>query len=240
MKKIGNIFSWVCLIGVIIFLMAFTEKKQELVNCQDFKVIVEASANNFVDEQLVNNLLKKEDIFPIGKLRAEMEIDKIERALTNHSMIEEAHAYSDIIGNIGVDLIQRTPIVRVHSLADSFYIDDNGERMNLSDSFTARVLVISGNINLMLDQELFLLARYIYNSVFWKAQIMQVFVESNGDILLIPRVGYQKIIFGKVRDIEEKFNKLKLFYKKGANEGWNKYSEINLKFKNQVVCTRKL
>jgi len=240
MKKISNIFSWVVLIGLIIFLMAFTEKQQELVNCQDFEVVIEESVNNFVDEQLVNDLLKKNDIFPIGKLRADIAIDKIESVITKHSMIEEAHAYSDISGKIGVDIVQRNPIARVHSSTYSFYIDDKGERMNLSDSYTARVVVISGNINLMDDEDLFLLSRYIYINPFWKAQIMQVFVESNGDLLLIPRVGYQKIVFGKVRNIQKKFNKLRLYYKKGANEGWNKYSELNLKFKDQVVCTRKL
>jgi cell division protein FtsQ len=58
---------------------------------------------------------------------------------------------------------------------------------------------------------------------------------------LYPAVGNQKILFGKATDIAEKFEKLKIFYNEGLNktDNWNKYSTINLKYKNQVVCTKK-
>jgi cell division protein FtsQ len=65
-------------------------------------------------------------------------------------------------------------------------------------------------------------------------------LEENEDIILIPRVGYQQIVFGKPVNVEDKFRKLKLFYEKGiSDKGWNNYSYINLKFKNQIVCTKK-
>jgi cell division protein FtsQ len=40
----------------------------------------------------------------------------------------------------------------------------------------------------------------------------------------------------------EKFEKLHTFYLQGLNTtgSWNKYSVINLKFKNQIVCTKKI
>lgn len=35
-------------------------------------------------------------------------------------------------------------------------------------------------------------------------------------------------------------DKLMLFLKQGiAKKGWNRYKEVNLKFKDQVVCVRK-
>jgi cell division protein FtsQ len=48
-------------------------------------------------------------------------------------------------------------------------------------------------------------------------------------------------VFGEAKDFEEKFEKLKTFYTEGLNktDGWNKYSTINIKYKNQVVCTKK-
>ncbi|MFN6085466.1 MAG: hypothetical protein ACK476_11145, partial [Fluviicola sp.] len=60
-----------------------------------------------------------------------------------------------------------------------------------------------------------------------------------GDFILIPQVGGHEIVFGTAnsdRDVKEKFEKLKTFYKEGIPyEGWNKYSSINLKYKNQIV-----
>ena len=62
------------------------------------------------------------------------------------------------------------------------------------------------------------MTKFIDEHPFWKAQIMQIHAEDNGDLTLIPRVGNQQIVFGKARNIEEKFSNLKLFYEKGISD----------------------
>ncbi len=40
-------------------------------------------------------------------------------------------------------------------------------------------------------------------------------------------------------DLAVKFRKLKILYNEGLKyEGWNNYEKINLKYKNQVICTK--
>jgi len=57
---------------------------------------------------------------------------------------------------------------------------------------------------------------------------------------LIPKVGNHLIIFGDTSQMSQKFENLILFYRKGLTKvGWDKYNIINLKFKNQVVCSKK-
>jgi cell division protein FtsQ len=47
------------------------------------------------------------------------------------------------------------------------------------------------------------------------------------------------VVFGSIENYEEKFRNLEAFYKKGLPvSGWNLYKEINLKYKNQIVCTK--
>jgi cell division protein FtsQ len=59
------------------------------------------------------------------------------------------------------------------------------------------------------------------------------------DLELIPRVGNHTIILGNVSDLQEKFNKLMIFYKEAMPKvGWNKYKTLNLKYKNQIVCKK--
>jgi len=83
------------------------------------------------------------------------------------------------------------------------------------------------------------IAKFIYMDKFWKAQIEQVFVDDNMDLELIPKVGRQVILFGDIDRMAEKFKFLKAFYKdKMSQVGWNKYIVINLKFRNQIVCTK--
>ena len=85
--------------------------------------------------------------------------------------------------------------------------------------------------------EIYQVAKYLHEHKFWDSQIEQVFV--NKDFELVPRVGNQVIILGNTNDLEEKFNKLYVFYQEALPKvGWNTYSIINLKFKNQVVCTK--
>ena len=166
-------------------------------------------------------------------------MDEIEKSIGNHPAIKQVNAYCDIAGNVSVEILQRNPIARVVTANNSFYIDENGKRMPLSKVYTARTLVITGNMHFIEKGDLFLLAKFIAENPFWKAQIMQIHAENNGDLILIPRVGYHQIVFGKPTDIAEKFSKLKLLYEKGISEkGWNNYSYINLKFKNQIVCTK--
>ncbi len=187
-----------------------------------------------------------------------IDVAHLEKLLNNNSSIGYAEVYSTIDGILKIELNQRNPILRVfNESGDSYYIDENGWMMPLSDKFTSRVLVANGSIktsfamgyemNVMdLKQEnqrlkdLYQLSSFINNDSFLKAQIVQIYVKENGDIELIPRVGNQEILFGKAENIREKFDKLMIFYKQGLSKtGWNGYKRINLKYNNQVVCTKK-
>ncbi len=94
---------------------------------------------------------------------------------------------------------------------------------------------------LSLLPSIYKIASYINNNPLWKAQITQVYVDSAKEFTLIPRVGGQHIIFGDTSDIKQKFDKLYVLYKDGfnCNGKWNEYATINLKYKRQIICTKK-
>jgi len=74
---------------------------------------------------------------------------------------------------------------------------------------------------------------------FWDAQIEQIQVEPNGEWILIPRVGDYEVMMGLPNGLDEKMKRLRLFYRKGLPKvGWERYSQISLKFENQIVCTK--
>jgi cell division protein FtsQ len=82
--------------------------------------------------------------------------------------------------------------------------------------------------------------KYISEDKFLSSQIVQIYYNGSGDFELIPRVGAHQIIFGDIKDYQLKFMKLKVLYEEGLKyEGWNKYVMINLKYKNQVICTKR-
>jgi cell division protein FtsQ len=163
-----------------------------------------------------------------------------------------------------IEIEQRLPVLRIiNNYNQSFYIDYEGKLMPFSSKFTARVIVANGNISNLyyktktLDlltlkgvdsmkscnmiNKLYTLAKFINKDKFWKSQIEQIYIEDNNDIEIIPKIGSQIILFGDIDRMTEKFRNLKVFYYEKINQtGWNKYKIINLKFKNQIVCTKNL
>jgi cell division protein FtsQ len=88
--------------------------------------------------------------------------------------------------------------------------------------------------------EIYELAKFIHNDPFWESQIEQIYRNDKGEYELIPRVGGHLILFGDYENYREKFRNLRAFYRKGLNNvGWNQYLKINLKYDNQIICTKR-
>ena len=258
MKRILNISIWVLFIVGILVLLSFTQSKKRNLVC-NLKVKVDNfSGNHFVTEDRVKSILKNLGFEEGMDTYSEIDTEKLERKLMAISSVESVEMYKDLNGNLEVDVKQRRPIARVFNKnGSSLYVDDKGKTMQVSDYYTARVLVVNGHVNIRTNEnynaiaesselrsnsrldEVFELTNYISQDEFLKAQIEQIYVEKNGEIILIPKVGNQEIIFGKVEEIEKKFKKLLLFYKEGINpNNLNLYKTINLKFDNQIVCKK--
>lgn len=84
--------------------------------------------------------------------------------------------------------------------------------------------------------------RTVESDGYWSAEIVQIVASSASsgaiELVLIPRSGDFRIVFGEIDDTERKFDKLMKFYRDGlGNIGWDRYRTINLKYNNQVVCT---
>ena len=78
------------------------------------------------------------------------------------------------------------------------------------------------------------------NNPFWDAQIEQIYVTENNEIELIPRIGDNLILLGKIDNFEQKLENLQCLYEQALSKvGWNKYDTINLKYNNQVICSKR-
>lgn len=157
-------------------------------------------------------------------------------------MVKNAEVFVNNQNIVKINIYERTPILRIiPDNGESYYIDDEGLRMPLSNRFKAYLPIASGSIKESFAlNELYTIAQFLRKDIFWNAQIEQIVVQPNEELILIPRVGDQQIILGKTDGFREKLDKLMAFYQKGQNEtGWNKYSVINLKYDKQVVCTKR-
>lgn len=210
--------------------------------CADVQVVLRDSLEkHFVTEGDVVYLLKKAGIYPVDQPMKEINTEKIERKLIAYDMISNIEAYKTPSRMIKLEVEQKMPILRVNSTSGNYYVDNRGSVMPLSRHYVAHVLVASGYIDKELATgDLYHFARFLQENEFWNDQIDQVYVDADNEIELIPLVGNHKILLGSFDDYQKKLENLKLFYEQAIPKvGWEKYSLINLKYRNQIVCTKR-
>ncbi len=243
MKKALIAFISILVIGYLVFSVIYFNDSSQNQECKAFEVIIKDSVETqFVKEQDIVNLIKNKDLYPVGKTMKEINTLSIRDTILNNKLIQTAEVYNTPKGAIVANITQRKPILRVISDANgSFYIDDKRERMPVSINFSVYVPIATGAIDEeYAKNELYDFASFLNENPDWDAWIEQIVVKPNKEVELIPRAGDFKILFGKLNNYSEKFSKFALFIEKGLNAvGWNRYSEINLKYDNQVVCTKK-
>ena len=112
--------------------------------------------------------------------------------------------------------------------------------MPVVEKAIAYLPVATGNIREEFAQnELFDFVQYIINEEKWNNQIEQIVVTDNEEIELIPRIGKQLILFGKISNFEEKFKTLDLLYTQiFSKTGCNYYNKINIRYDGKIICTK--
>jgi len=217
------------------------DKKEELA-CKELRIdIIDTSDRHYLTRDNILASITKAKLSPVGKNLSAVSTAAIENKLEENRLIKKAECYKTIDGTVRIKIYQREPILRVFSMKESYYVDSEGDIMPVPDNFAAYVPVASGYIGKeYATKQLYGFALFLRQDKFWNSQIKQIYVAQNGDVELTPAVGDFRIILGKIENYKENLEKLRLFYDKGLSKvGWNKYSVINLKFENQVVCTKR-
>jgi cell division protein FtsQ len=237
-------FKWknirlVFIFGLLGFLFSFTAKRNENRKLTKAEVEFEVGEQLFITHEMVNKLLieNKKDVSTIRKVA--LDLNDLENSINQHAMVEKAEVYVSVDGLLKADVKQKTPIVRVFDYQESYYIDSKGTKMPLSDIHSARVPILSGVNNVKDNEKLNELFRLIYQDDFLKKNIIGVKVLPSGSVMMKNRNYDYNIEFGKTIQMERKFKNYKAFFQKAVQDSSiQKYRVVNLKFKQQVVCTK--
>ena len=264
MKKWIKIVFWTIFTVGVFVIMSLTNAEQNEYVMEKPAILIEASDENafLTKDELYTRLVREGLLFPDQKFK-ELDLRKIEQNISKMSEVLATKAYTNIGGTWNIDVKIRKPIARIYNkFGENYYLDELGFVMVPSYLYTARVVIVTGNIpdrisspsvNEIMNNdtlktiqnldEIYRISKYVCNDPFLNSQIGQIHLLKNGDFVLIPQVGGQTIVFGSAKtdeEVEEKFKKLIIFYQQGLPfEGWEKYEEINLKYKKQIVCRKK-
>ncbi len=252
MKRVRDTTIWTLLISGILVLLFFSIQRKSKAKVTSLVVHIDAlnGQDRFITESDIIRIIEKEAGRNINQadIRS-LDIRHLEAKLNTDKRIGRADLYFDSNDRLNVKVSQKKPVLRViDNVGAEYYLDDKGSQIPTTLGSAIRVPIVTG-LNEVFDarfmdsekesklKEVFEIATHIAQDDFLKSLIEQIHVESNKDrdILLVPKIGKEKIIFGNANMIEDKFFNLKIFYKDGITKlGWSRYKTLNLKYSGQV------
>jgi len=240
MKINWNYIKGFLLIMLVLFLFGFSNHRNETKKVRSIDVKFEQGENLFMSYEMVNKLLIQNGTLVKNQAKTLIDLNSLEKQVLKHPMVENATTFLTIDGQLKTNVKQRTPIGRINIDSKSYYIDRQGKTMPLSKNYSARVPLITGFSSNENTTDLYKLLMFIKHDEFLQKQIVGIHKSAENDFILMTRKGNHKINFGGIKNIGKKFKNLKAFYNYTIpNKTIENYKMINLKYNNQVVCTKK-
>ena len=250
-KKLVTATVWLLVSGAAVVLLIAATRNQNGKLCKEVQVNIKgANAEGYVSKQHILETISggRPDLMP-GQLIKTFDLQQLEKLLERNLWIRNAELFFDNNDVLHVDVTEREPVARVFRVdGESFYIDELGDELPITNDQVARVPVFTSFPNettaarkkdSVLKQQVKEMGQFILKDEFWMAQIDQVNI-NNYEFELMPKLGNHIIQFGTVEKIEPKFDRLLLFYKKIMQKtGWNYYSTLDVRYNKQLVALRR-
>lgn len=231
-------------------------RRRGALTCSGLKVTIsDSSSRSFVTVADIKGYLDKEFGGYSGKPVSELDLTKAEEIIDSKSAVLKSQVYMTKDGMLNVNVTQREPVIRFQKKDVGFYADSRGYIFPLQSNYTARVPIIDGELpisggkgykGMLTDRKelewmgkVLEMVEYMNKEEVWAEDIVQITVNSDGDIVMVPREGKERFIFGSPYRYEEKFKLMELYYtgiKPEKEEDF--YSTVNVKYENQIICRK--
>ena len=230
-------------LGLVVALMSsllvFASKRNDARYVEKVDVKFLSSNNHFITQEMVEKLIVQnfsdDGTMPKGKL----DLKSIEEQLNNHPMIAHSEVYVGVDGKLYAEVAQKTAVGRVINAGTSYYIDANGNQMPLSEQFSARVPIVSGQLKAENKERFTELLNEIFYDEFLKTTLTGIHINPDQSLIFSVRNFDYQIEFGHLKEIDRKLDNYKAFVHYSVNDTMiTHYKNINLRFTEQVVCTK--
>ncbi|MDE6450580.1 MAG: cell division protein FtsQ/DivIB [Muribaculaceae bacterium] len=206
------------------------------------KISVEGEdSTSFVTRKEVALLIK--DYFETSRIVPEnVPAYDIEERLNSVDNIERARCTRRSNDRLWVEVVPMRPVARIFDGTGSYYINREGKRLTASLRYRSDVPFITGKLEgRHTAARLMPLLDYIESSKARRELVTAITLEANGDVTLIPAFRGHVINFGAPDvDIVNKFDRLTTMYRDiMPAKGWDYYDTLSVKFRGQVVASRR-
>lgn len=247
--QLKKVLKAVLLVSFTLVSIGFVFKKQQEKKCDKIEVKIQGEEENyFLTEMEVVDLAsaRNQDSIHGGKL-IHINQRAIEKRLKNNKFVRSVEVVEDHRGSLVIYVTQNRPIARVFKDNSSFYLDKDGGVLPLSNVYTARVPLVfcenqffsNSQDSLVIEEEkaFIEMLKLIDADKFLKAQVAELTLKKNNEVVLYTQVSGQSVDFGKCEQLVDKFKRFRLIYEDVLpRKGWGTYEKISLKYKDQIIC----
>lgn len=256
MKKIRWSIVLYSLLGILslvgmAMLMSLIAKKADEQACRQLKVVVQGK-ETFINQQDISQLILDNYGNVIGVPLKDIETQKIEQSLLALPYVAHASVFADMNGILQINVQQREVILRIiNARGKEYYVDTQGKKIPVTLKYVPHVLVANGYIRESYDQplepidselvrDLVTIAQQVRGDQLWENQIVQLYVNNERDIEIVPRVGKEVLLIGNAEDLQGKLDRLEIYYKNILPKvGTEAYQKVNVKYGGQIICERR-
>lgn len=173
--------------------------------------------------------------------RTTVDLHRLEQVLCSLPEIESAQVAVLSDGSLRLNVVPMVPVARVFERSRSYYINTAGKKIEAHIDYHIDVPVVSGYFDsIHRPEQLLPLLDYIKADPRLNALVSSVTTDSLHDIYLVPVIHGHLVNFGDTTLIADKFDRLRAFYTKVMPvKGWDYYRTVSLKWRGQVVATRR-
>jgi len=203
--------------------------------------VVNRDSTAFVTPQGVINDLKSQGVKVVGKRMADIDASQIEEALRHSPYLESADVVKCQDGRVLVRVSQLVPVMRVFDGEHSYYVNRAGKHMVATANYHSDVPVVQGHFTKRYPATRLLpLIDYVERDSLLHSLVTMYQVRDTNNIIIVPSISGHVVNMGNTDGIDNKFAKLKLFYREVLpKRGWNTFDTISVKWNHQIVATRR-
>jgi len=242
-KKILSIVLWVVTGAALILLFVSGRNWYLDTPLKGIHIHLERSHNDgFVEKDSL--LASAEAVCGVTRHNhiSSIDLHRINKLLTDNPWIEHGSAFIDLSDTLFIQAKEYEPVLRVFDMnGSSVYVTAEGVIIPSSPRYTPHLMIASGHFEEQAGiAEALVIAQAVSSDDYLAEHIGQIYLNEEHLFEVTVNNLPAKVLVGDICGINDKLARLRILLEKYNNtEELIGYKTLDLRYKNQIVCTKK-
>lgn len=256
-RKIVDYLIIVLVLALFVVVGIYASQRKKTLMLSEIAInIQDSTQHSFLARQDVMAVVRKQGIKVNEMLCSAVDVRTLKQNLSSIPSIKKVKCYVGFFrGVLYIDIEQVNPMFRIIDRdGKSYYVDEDGRAVLKNNARCYDVPVFTNSYPTLFNaiskksakkgdniEKLVTFVKYINEDDFLTSLITQVNITESGWVEIVPCVGRQTIVLGKLNHLDSaatRIYKIKAFYTEGRDLGLlDKYKKIDISHSNQIICT---